>query len=142
MRPAKSGKFVSASLCGSASVKRLSSGVLLVCLIGSASLAQATDASPSLNRDRLEARHSEVREAFRDCERGLFLQQRDSGLQRAQADTLHRINQWFILFEQRSIERYARALNDLPDDHELRLPLTQLAEDWRAFLDCEEAFSN
>lgn len=123
-------------------VGRLSAVLLLVCLTGSASLAQTTDNVPSLNRERLQAKHAEVREALRDCERGLFLQQRDSGLQRAQADTLHRINQWFILFEQRSIERYTRALNNLPDDHELRPLLTELAEDWRAFLDCEDEFSD
>lgn len=128
MHPPGSGRFV----------KRL----VLASLVWAAGAAQAMESSSSLDSNRLHARHAEVREALRDCERGLFLMQRESGLQRSQADTLRRINQWFILFEQQAIERDLGRLDQLSGDDPRRPALSALAEDWRAFLDCEDAVSD
>lgn len=106
---------------------------LALSLVLSWSVASGTTMSTP-SGDRLERWLNDVSLAQRDCERALFLVDRNSDMRRSQARSIQRMNQWFIQFEQRRIEQLVRQIND--NDHESE-QLRQLANRWETLLECE-----
>lgn len=107
--------------------------ILVIGLVMPLSVVSGTTLSAP-SGDRLERWLNDVSLAQRDCERALFLADRNSDMRRSQARSIQRMNQWFIQFEQRRIDQLVRQINENDEDSER---LQQLATLWETLLECE-----